>query len=239
MADRTARNLLGLSLEELLYSWAGEEFAVFGLEDRAAPVFAVKIGDESQRQAVFDKVFRSLFVRENSRLVLDGNRIPQIELPPFVDAILRIIHVQLPEPYYTVYEGWLFLSESPENILAVVDGARQNQVLTKTAVWQKLAGRDGSSDGEYSGNASLSLFYSLNHSLPFFLKGGSAAASILRMYRRGLLQISIKDKVLSISLSAEPGSGKGLENVPGYPINLGERTGNAVYAVMNNSGSES
>ncbi|MDR2662001.1 MAG: hypothetical protein LBC31_03290, partial [Treponema sp.] len=243
-ADRAAKTLLGLTLEDILYSWTGDEFAVFGLEDRPAPVFAVKVADEAKRQAVFNKAFRSIFLREDTRLVLDGNRIPQIELPAFVDAILRLIDVRLPEPYYTVHEGWLLVSESPENILAVVTAVQQNQLLAKTGIWHKLTNtaedsRLFSPAASGSGNASLSLFYSLNRSLPFFLKGGSAPASILRMYRQGLMRVRIKDKVLTLTLSAEPGSVKGLESVPGYPIALGGRTGNAVYAVLNRSGSES
>jgi hypothetical protein len=59
------------------------------------------------------------------------------------------------------------------------------------------------------------------------------------MYRQGLMRVRIKDKVLTLTLSAEPGSVKGLESVPGYPIGLGGKAGNAVYAVLNKSGSES
>ncbi|MDR1142801.1 MAG: VCBS repeat-containing protein [Spirochaetaceae bacterium] len=243
-ADRAAKTLLGLTLEDILYSWTGDEFAVFGLEDRPAPVFAVKVADETKRQAVFNKAFRSIFLREDTRLVLDGNRIPQIELPAFVDGILRLIDVRLPEPYYTVHEGWFLVSESPENILAVVTAVQQNQLLAKTGIWHKLTNSAEDSSlfspaASGSGNASLSLFYSLNRSLPFFLKGGSAPSSILRMYRQGLMRVRIKDKVLTLTLSAEPGSVRGLESVPGYPIALGGRTGSAAYAVLNRSGSES
>ena len=232
MADRIAKPLLGLGIDDILYSWTADEFAVFGLEDKPTPVIAIKIGDEAKRKAVFDKAFHSIFLKEDSRLVLDGNRIPQIELPGFVDAILRIIHVTVPRPYYTIHENWLYLSESPENILATVTELRQNKLLAKNQTWQKLSEGGGA-------NSSLSLYYSLNRSLPFFLKGGSAAASILRMYRQGLMKLSIKDNVLTISLAAEPGSGKGLESMPGYPINIGRKTGSAVYAVLNDSGSES
>ncbi|MDR2211544.1 MAG: VCBS repeat-containing protein [Spirochaetaceae bacterium] len=242
-AGRAAKTLLGLTLDDLLYSWTGEELAVFGLEDRPAPVFAVKIGDESKQRAVFDRAFRSILLSENSRMVLDGNRIPQIALPPFVYALLRIIQVHIPEPYYLIHEDWLLVSESPENILAAVTAARQNQLLAASPDWRKLS-RTGENSTVPSGadpspgSASLSLYYSLNRSLPFFLRGGSAAASILRMYHQGLFRVSVKDRILTLTLSVEPGSNKGLEPVTGYPIDLGRRAGNQVYAVMNGGKNE-
>jgi hypothetical protein len=231
-AGRTSRTLFGLSLDDLLYSWTASEFAVFGLEERPAPIFAVRIGDEAKRQEVFDKAFSSLFINEDSRFVLDGNRIPQIRLPAFIDAILRFMDINIPSPYYTVHEGWLLVSESPENLLAAVNSVRQNNILPRTEIWKTLtaAGND---------NAALSLFYSLDRSLPFFLKGGSPAASLLRLYRQGLFRVSVREGVLTISLSIVPGAGRGVEAVPGYPLSLGGRTGSQVYAVKNASGTES
>ncbi|MDR2073308.1 MAG: VCBS repeat-containing protein [Spirochaetaceae bacterium] len=243
-ASRTAKTLLGLTVEDMLYSWTAEELAVFGLEDRPAPVFAIKIGDESKRKAVFDRIFRSIFLSEDSRMVLDGNRIPQITLPPPVNALLRIIQIDIPEPYYLVHENWLLISESPENILATITAIRQNQLLAKTPDWRKLSRTGENALSAYeadpsSGNASLSLYYSLNRSLPFFLRGGSAAASVLRMYRQGLFRVSVKDKILTLTLSVEPGVNKGLELVTGYPINLGRKAGNLVYEIMNHGKTES
>jgi hypothetical protein len=231
-AGKTSRALFGLSLDDLLYSWTASEFAVFGLEERPSPVFAVKIGDEAKRQEVFDKAFSTFFLDEDLRFVLDGNRIPQIRLPGFIDAILRLMDIHIPSPYYTVHEGWLLISESPENLLASVNAARQNKILPGTETWRTLsaAGDD---------NAALSLFYSMDRSLPFFLKGGSPVSSLLRLYRQGLLRVSVRENVLVFSLSVVPGAGRGVEAFPGYPLSLGGRTGSRVYAVMNAPGTES
>ncbi|MDR0402454.1 MAG: VCBS repeat-containing protein [Treponema sp.] len=230
-AGRASRTLLGISLDDLLYSWTASEFAVFGLEERPSPIFAVKIGDEAKRREVFDRAFSTLFLDEDTRFVLDGNRIPQIRLPAFIDAILRFMEINIPSPYYTVHEGWLLVSESPENLLASVNSVRQNNILPRTEIWRTLtsAGND---------NAALSLFYSLDRSLPFFLKGGSPAASLLRLYRQGLLRVSVKDSVLTFSLSIVPGAGRGVEPVPGYPLAVGGRIGGQVYMAANAAGTE-
>jgi hypothetical protein len=223
-ADTSSRMLFRLSLEDLLYSWTGREFAVFGMEGRPSPVYAVQIGDERARQEVFDRAFKSMFLNENTRFVLDGNRIPQIRLPDFVEGVLHIMGVNLPSPYYVVQNDFLFISESAENLLAAINGIRKNAILPRTAAWKTLA-QSGSD------KASFSLFYSLDRSLPFFLKGNTPFNAILRLYRQGLARLSFENRAVIISLAAIPGSGSGITPSPGYPLDLGGRGGSAVYAL--------
>ncbi|MDR2019306.1 MAG: hypothetical protein LBQ14_00905 [Treponema sp.] len=223
-ADSSSRMLFRLSIEDLLYSWTGREFAVFGMEGRPSPVYAIQIGNEQVRQEVFDKAFKSVFLNENTQFVLDGNRIPQIRLPDFVEGVLHIMGINLPSPYYVVQNDFLFVSESAENLLAAINGIRKNAILPRTAAWKTLA--QSSSD-----KASFSLFYSLDRSLPFFLRGNTPFNAILRLYRQGLARLSFENRAVIISLAAVPGSGSGVALSPGYPLDLGGRGGNAVYAL--------
>ncbi len=224
-ADSSSKLLLGMSLDELLFSWTGTEVAVFGLEGRPFPVFAVEIKDEKKRQEVFDKAFSSLVVKENISSVIDGTRIPQIQIPNFLGKTLNLFGITVPSPYYTVQQGFLFISESPENLVATVNSIRRNSSLPKTETWKTLA--KSSSDQN-----SFSLFYSLDRSLPFFLKGNTGFDNILKLYRQGLARITIKDKVFKVTLSVIPGLGKGLNSVTGYPLDMGGRMGNILYSVM-------
>ena len=80
-ADSSARRALGMDLQELLFSWTGAQFAVYGLEGRPNPVVVIEIKDEIKRKEVFDKAFRTIFLSENIQLNLDGNRIPRIQVP--------------------------------------------------------------------------------------------------------------------------------------------------------------
>jgi hypothetical protein len=223
-ADSSSRMLFRLSIEDLLYSWTGREFAVFGMEGRPSPVYAIQIRDEQTRQAVFDKAFKSIFLNENTQFVLDGNRIPQIRLPEFVEGVLHIMGINLPSPYYVVEHDFLFVSESAENLLAAINGIRKNAILPRTDAWKTLA--QSSSD-----KASFSLFYSLDRSLPFFLRGNTPFNAVLRLYRQGLARLSFEDRAVVISLAAIPGSGGGIVPSPGYPLDLGGKGGNAVYAL--------
>jgi hypothetical protein len=216
-ADNSARTALGMNLEELLFSWTGNEFAVYGLEGRASPVIAIEIRDEKKRREVFDKVFASIFVNENIQLNLDGNRIPRIQLPGFLNSLLSLMNLNFPSPYYTVQNNYLFISESAETLLTAVNTVKRNDVLPKKELWRKL------SEGN-SGPSSFSLFYSLDRSLPFFLKGGSAVNAVFRLYRQGLLRLSLENRLLNVSLSVIPGAGKGIVPIQGYPLDLAGST---------------
>ncbi|MDR1211508.1 MAG: VCBS repeat-containing protein [Spirochaetaceae bacterium] len=223
-AESSSRLFFRMNLDELLYSWSGSEFAVFGLEGRPHPVFAVQIRDEEKRREVFDKVFSSLVINENTSVVLDGTRIPQIRLPGFLDALLRHLKVTVPMPFFTPQNGYLLVCESADTLLAAANSIRKNASLTKTAAWQNLS--QSSSDLN-----SFSLFYSIDRSVPFFLRGNSAIASLLRFYRQGLVRLSLRDSAVRISVSVISAPGGGLELLPGYPLDLEGRAGKEVYGI--------
>ena len=229
-ADSGLRLAVGMNLEELLYSWSGSQFAVYGLEGRPSPVIAIEIKDEKKRKEVFDKAFRSIFLNEDIRLTLDGSRIPQIETPPFLTSILALMDINLPSPYYMVHNNYLFISESAETLLEAINAVRRNEVLPKQELWRTLS-------EDNSGPSSFSLYYSLERSLPFFLKGQGAVTAILKSYRQGLAQLRFENKFLNVSLFTISGTGHGLVPVQGYPVNLpqlsaNERTGKLLYAVL-------
>jgi hypothetical protein len=221
-ADKSSRRLLGLSLNDLLYSWSGNEFAAFGIEGRPHPVYAVQIADERKRQAVFDKAFKSIVLNENVRLNLDGTRIPRIEVPAFLQALLRHWDLNLPSPYYIVHQDYLLASESAEALLATLRAMQRNDVLPRTAGWKNIAGGRAAS-------SSFSLYYSLDLSVPFFLKVNTALSGFLGAYRQGLLRMSFDKGRIDLSLALVPGLGGGVTLVKGYPLEMGSGVSNRIY----------
>ena len=231
-ADRTASSILGMGFDKLIYSWAGDGLAVFGLEGRPRPVFALKVADEAKRKAAFDAAIATFAVSEDDTFVIDGVRVPQLKLPDFLAGLLGLFKVSVPAPYYLVENGWLYLSESPENLLATVTAIRKGNTLREGDTWKLLSAPSGSKE-------TLSLFYSLDRAIPFFLKGHSSVTRALRLYRQGLARLSIEDGETVVTLAVIPGSGGGVAPLPGYPVELGGRAGDAVYAVTFASGRSS
>ena len=52
-ADGISKMVFKESLEEIIFSWTDDEYAVLGIEGKSEPVFAIKIKDEAKRQYIF------------------------------------------------------------------------------------------------------------------------------------------------------------------------------------------
>ena len=224
-AESSSRALLGLTLNDLLFSWSGNEFAAFGLEGRPHPVYAISIADERKRQEIFDKAFRSIVLNENVRLNLDGTRIPRIEVPEFLQALLRRWDIFIPSPYYIIHRDYFLVSESADALLSALRAMQRNDVLPRTAEWRSIAGGRSTA-------SSFSLYYSLDLSVPFFLRKNTAFSSFLSLYRQGLTRMTIDRGVVSLSLSLVPGSGSGVTLANGYPITIGGRPSNRIHGAV-------
>jgi outer membrane protein assembly factor BamB len=227
-ADSLSRTILGLSINDLLFSWTGKEFAAMGLEGRPHPVYAIQIADEKKRQAVFDKAFKSIVLNENTRLTLDGTRIPRIEVPEFLQSLLRRWNLFLPSPYYMIYRDYLLASESAEALLAALRAMQRNDVLPKTAAWRNIAG------GRTAASA-FSLYYSLDLSMPFFLRKNTALSGFMSLYRQGLIRISFDRGKTDISFVLVPGSGSGVNLVNNILVETRARPSNRIYGSLDDS----
>jgi len=229
-ADTSSRLVLGLTLDDLLFSWMGNEFAAFGMEGRPHPVYAIQIANERKRQEVFDKAFRSIVLNEDVRLNLDGTRIPRIEIPAFLQNLLRKWNIFLPSPYYIIYRDFLLASESAEALLSAMRSMQRNEVLPGTEDWRNIS-------SGISSTSAFSLYYSLDLSVPFFLRKNTALSAFLSLYRQGLVNISFNRGIIDVSLSLVPGSGNGIALVSGYPLDIGISSGgtlsNRVYGAGN------
>ncbi|MDR0315760.1 MAG: hypothetical protein LBH97_02545 [Treponema sp.] len=222
-ADSSSRLILGLSLQDLLFSWSGNEFAIFGMEGRPHPVYAIHIANERKRQEVFDKAFRSIALNEDVRLSLDGTRIPRIAIPDFLQSLLRQWNIFLPSPYYIIHKDYLMVSESAETLLAAMRAIQTNDVLPRTAAWRTIAGGKAAS-------SAFSLYYSLDLSMPFFLRHNTALSNFFAMYRQGLLRMNFDKGMVDLSLALVPGSGGGVTLMSGYPLDIGRgNLSNHVY----------
>jgi len=238
-AESACHLALGIGFDELLFSWAGDEFGAFGLERFAEPVFYIRVSSESARKAAFDKLVSSAFISEDLSTVVDDLRIPRLVLPSFVRDLLKIVDVDIPQPYWIAEKGFLFVSSSAEALRAVAKSSASGETLPRSEGYRKLVGSSGS-------DAAAAVFYSLDRGIPFFLRGNSAVERVLRLYRNGVLFVRTGSSRLGISLRAVRGEElAGVRELPGFPIAAGGRlagaplvlgSGSAAVAVLPLSG---
>jgi|GEM_PF-1518725 len=220
-AESACRAALGVGFDELVLSWAGDEFGAFGLEAFADPVFYVRVASESARKSAFDKLVSSALVGEDLSTVVDELRIPRLVLPWYVRDLLKLLDVDVPEPYWIAERGFLFASASAEALRAVATAIASGQTLPRSEGYRALVGSAGS-------DAAAAIFYSLDRGVPFFLRGTSAVERVLRLYRDGTLFLRTGSSRLGVSLRAARGTqAAGLRELPGFPIAAGGRLAGA------------
>ena len=224
-SDTISKFLFNRSLDDLLFSWTADEFAVFGIEGKSEPVFGIKIADESKRREIFDRVFSSYIINSNDSLLVDGVRLPRVEMPGFVLSVLQALNINIPKPYYLVKDNYIYLSQSPENLAAINSGVQSSKKLTGSENWKRVS----SKQSPYS---TLSLYYNLERSVPFFIKGNSAMSKILALYNSGRFDLRIKDNLLTVQLQASAVALESSNHIPGFPLELEHRT-NALLVKSN------
>jgi len=210
-ADTASSMLFNLSIEELLFSWTDDEFAVFGLEGKAEPVFAIKVKDEAQRQYVFDNILSSIILKSNTSLLVDGIRLPCIEIPGFFQAILELFGVSMPKPYYLVSNGYIYFSLSPENLVLISSTSKNHAKLSSSKNWNMVSTKQ-------SPVSTVSLFYNLERSIPFFLKSNSTFSNVLKLYNIGRVDLCTQNNTVTLQFQAASFNSSSSNEIPGFPI---------------------
>ena len=212
-ANSACRFAFSMDIDELLFSWTGREFAVLGIENQNDPVFAIQISDEKKRQQVFDKIVDSIFINSDNSLILDGARLPRLRLPSFLNGLLSMFGISLPKPYYMVLDDYIYFSESPEALSAIFMENDKGDSLMKVESWKTVS-------SGIKNDATVSLFYNLNRSIPFFLRSNAALSKVLELYTVGRFDVKIKDGELDFVLQANSDAAKDLRSVPGFPLEI-------------------
>jgi hypothetical protein len=229
-AEAACKAALGVGFDELLYSWAGDEFGAFGLDAYPEPVFYVQVADEAARKSAFAKLAASMLVDEDLSTVVDGLRVPRLILPPYVKNFLSLVGVSVPQPYWIEERGFLFASASAEALRAVAKTAASGESLPRAPAFKALLGPAGS-------DAGAAVYYSLDRGLPFFIRGSSPVERVLRLYRTGILLLRGGGGSLRLSLLAVRGEARsGLRELPGFPVAAGGRLAGPPLVLGSGSG---
>lgn len=215
-ADSISKMVFKESLEEIIFSWTDDEYAVLGIEGKSEPVFAIKIKDEPKRQYIFDTILSSIIFKTDNSLLLDGIRLPKIEFPQFLQSLLESFGINLPKPYYMVKDNFVYFSQSPENLACINAAIKGGAKLSKNENWKQVSQKQNA-------QSSLSLFYNLERSIPFFIKKQSIVSDILQLYNIGRVDVMIQNATIYLTLQACTQKTKSAKYIPGFPLELEQK----------------
>ena len=221
-ANEVSKTVFKDSLDNILFSWTSDEYAVLGLEGKPDPVFALKIADEKKRQFIFESILSSIVLKTDNSLLLDGIRLPRIEFPSFFRSVLEAFGVNLPKPYYMVKDGYIYFSQSPENLASMNAAIKNGAKLSKNQTWNSVTNNQAVA-------SSISLYYNLERSIPFFVKGNSVFSKILQLYNIGKIDVSTKNNAISITLNSVYCESSDTQRVEGFPLELQDNSIPVLY----------
>jgi hypothetical protein len=210
-ADAGARSVIGIGIDDLLFSWVGAEAGMFMLPGSPEPVFFARIADQAAWERSVQVLTTSLVAGKDSSLVIDGVRIDRLAIPWYASLILETLGVNAPEPFFVSRGGYFFLSLEAQNLAAVVKTADTGDNIASNAAFADLT------RGARS-NPSLMLWYDVAEAEPFFLHGSSLLSDILRLYTRGVAMVQLSPTEARVSLSASRAESVAARPVPGFPL---------------------
>ena len=228
-ASQASKFLFKKDINELLFSWMGEEIGMFGLEHSEEPIFFVSLKDENKCRAVFEDIFASIFVDKDTSAVVDGLRIPRIEFPDLVKALLRSFKIELPRPFYVISNGYLYLSQNAEAAASFVNDVKAGNLLVKTENWKTIT-------KNISPETSIFMYYTVEDRIPNMLKGIDILKPILKDYGKGVFSIKLnKEQKLFFEFYTQKTETHSLGELAAFPYKSEEKITSNIYCGKNTS----
>jgi len=136
--NKNSKFFFNKDLNQLVFEWVGSEIGVFGHRDSQTPVFFLSLKDEAKCRHLLEDLFNTIFIDRSTAAVVDDNRIPRIVFPSWLLGLLRAFHIDLPEPFYMIQDGYLYLSNSAEALGMCKKETDTGKLLVKTDEWKKI-----------------------------------------------------------------------------------------------------
>jgi hypothetical protein len=210
-ADAGAKSVVGAGIEELLFSWIGREVGAFMTEGSADAVFFARIKDQGAYEKAIEKLTTSAVAGKDTSLVIDDVRISRLSIPWYVSLILETVGVDVPEPYFIVKGEYFFLSLDAQNLATIAKTSDTGDDLAHVSLYGKLT------EG-IPADATFLVWYDIDRTEPFFIRGSGLFADILRIYGRSVAAIRATSTSFRIAVSGARSEQLGARLLAGFPV---------------------
>jgi len=215
--NKNSKFFFNKDLNQLVFEWVGSEIGVFGHRDSQTPVFFLSLKDEAKCRHLLEDLFNTIFIDRSTAAVVDDNRIPRIVFPSWLLGLLRAFHIDLPEPFYMIQDGYLYLSNSAEALGMCKKETDTGKLLVKTDEWKKIA-------KAVSAETSFLVYYSLDRSIPFFLEQNTLLKTAFKNYGKGVLSLRFAaGRQVHLDFYTQKTDARKLEEIPSFPRSLSQR----------------
>ncbi|MDC7223908.1 MAG: VCBS repeat-containing protein, partial [Spirochaetales bacterium] len=214
--DSITKSLLGLTTEELLTDWLGNEAGAFTLEGySSSPVFFAEIGNNKNLDKVLEALKESLFVKAKDNLLLDETRITMLTLPGPLKVILELFTGPLDTPFLIAEGDYLYISDNPETLAHLSRELKGRDSLASSGSFKTVTGR-------LPERSPLLFYYDLNTAMPRFLLSNQVHTKLMRYYEKGHFYLSYHQQEIRFQFHGEKAPVKETRPFPGFPVDTKE-----------------
>ena len=215
--NKKSKFFFNKDLNQLVFEWMGSEIGVFAHRDSQTPVFFISLKDEAKCRYLLEDLFGTIFIDRSISAVVDDNRIPRIVFPSWLLGLLRAFRIDLPQPFYMIQDGYLYLSNSVEALGMCKKETDTGKLLIKTDEWKKIA-------KSVSSETSFLVYYSLDRSIPFFLEQNALLKTAFKNYGKGVLSLRFAaDRKVYLDFYTQKTDARKVEEIPAFPRSLSQR----------------
>lgn len=210
LVDKSSKNFLGLSLEELIFSWIGSEVGVFYSDISTLPVVFLKIKDKKKLDYVIDKITKSIILKEEKEIIFDGVKLSKISIRNFLEPVINLFIKGFDTPYFVIKDDFIFFSMDPSSLANLEKKYNDKFTLKSDEVYENISSK-------IKNKANIFLYFNMNEKIPNFLRINSIIPGILKLYEKGILTVNFDNENLEIDIAAAGVNERKTKDFPGYP----------------------
>lgn len=209
---KALEKVLGISMEELLFSWLDREITAAVFSPGSDPVLLLGVRDPARIKAVFKKLHDRDVLKRRFLQKYQGVEIEQLKLSSFFELLSGILAPNLEMPCFVLFHNTIMLCRSPEPLKLLVDAILREELLAYEAKAGKLSSELPPSN--------LLAFWELAGSPAGFLEHDNLFTRIIKNYGAGMLSLEFVDRGIRSTLLLTGERPGGLVLMKEWPVDL-------------------
>lgn len=208
--NNAAKLFFGGDINDLLFSWIGNEAGVFTSQSSNSPVIFLSIANKNKMNKAFENIYSSNLIEHETNILYEGVKLDKTKLPDFLLWIINSFYKGFDTPYYVIQDDFIFFCMEPDPLSNLINKFNSGKTLIYDNQYKKIV-------SEIENKANIFLFFNLSNSFPKFLNNNTIISQILKLYEKGVLSINFNNQSLRLDLSATGINEKKARLFPGYP----------------------
>ncbi|MBN2547457.1 MAG: DUF3352 domain-containing protein [Spirochaetes bacterium] len=221
--NNASKLLLQMDIDELLFSWIGNEIGIITNDISDSPVILIRLKNKNKFNKVVKKLLNTLFFEKDKNLLYEGFTLNKIKFPDFVQSIIySFAKTYIDIPYYYIIDDILILSMNPSSLSDLLSRNDKKFLLKNDNNFNSIYNKANN-------KSNILLYFNLANSSPKFFNNNALYSKIIKMYEKGITTFSFNKTKLNLDLATTGINLKKISLYPGYPKKVDNGISSNIY----------